>query len=79
MKYEPPAGQEVGDAAAKMVQMANKSGEIVNATFNNIELEAFPHGNTKAWRIVEYYYREMANRPKPPVCDKCNGTGRLQP
>lgn len=59
-KYEPLAGENISETAKKMVALANKSKDTVNAKFNDIELTAKPDSNADA--IVKFYQTESSRR-----------------
>ena len=58
--YEPMAGEDVSETAKRIVAMANKSKQAVQANFNDITLTAKP--GDKAQAIVEFYQKESNRR-----------------
>lgn len=54
IKYDPNAGLTIAEAAAVMCNMSRKAGLPVNASFNDVELIAYP--TTSAKDIVDEYH-----------------------
>lgn len=58
--YETHPGQHIKNAAEEMVALANFSGEVVTATFNDIPLDTAPGGDPSG--IVASFNEEMERR-----------------
>lgn len=58
--YEPMVGNTINHSAEEMVRLADKTNEMVTASFNDIQLTANPGDNAE--NIVKFYSEESTRR-----------------